>query len=138
MLCAAAGLGLGGCGSAALQTASPPQDVSPAATTVIFDCTGKSRVRPTALTLYCADAGEVLADIRWQTWGTATASASALDVLNTCKPDCAAGHSVSKHVTLTASGLALSGTSATYQLLTIRSAESAARFSLTINGPAPK
>ena len=145
MVLAAAGWGLGGCGSAALQTAAPPKDISPAATTVIFDCSGKAHVRPMALTLYCADAGQFLTGVTWSDWGTATAHGVGTLVVNTCTPDCAAGNSTRERAVLQARGLSLSGTDASYSSLTVAASHARtsrtytySSYSLTINGPVPR
>ncbi|KAA5837056.1 hypothetical protein ABT337_27410 [Saccharopolyspora hirsuta] len=48
-------------------------------------------VRPTSLTLACADANYVVEDLRWSSWGGAVAEADGTAVVNSCEPSCAEG-----------------------------------------------
>ena len=95
----------------------------------IDDCAAHAQVKPSGLTLYCGDAGDFLAKLRWSDWGAATARASGVEVTNTCKPNCAAGNAVSKPVRVTASGLR----GGRYTTLTV----GRTHWELTPRGPVP-
>lgn len=66
----------------------------------VFDCTTYVQ-QPTALTLYCADAGQVLRDIRWFNWGELSATGEGIVDTNLCDPNCAEGEVVSTKVKIT-------------------------------------
>lgn len=59
--------------------------------------------RPTGISLACADAGEVLEDIAWTSWGPSGAVGRATVVLKTCTPDCATGGSTRSATTVSLS-----------------------------------
>jgi len=58
---------------------------------VVGDCT-KSQVRPATIVMACADANLALTNLRWVSFGAATAHASGSYHVNDCTPDCASGH----------------------------------------------
>jgi hypothetical protein len=115
---AAAALGFGGCGEAALQTSKPPKVISPART-VIFDCAGHAYSRPSGLVLTCADAGDELVGLHWIGWGRFGAYARGSEVVLTCVPNCASGHTKRYPVVVVVSGLTLSGSDAAYRRLVV-------------------
>jgi hypothetical protein len=89
----AVGAGLAG----AAHAAPPHRGAGPQLTSeqmVVFDCPGVPQplVRPSSYTLTCGDGGAVYDKIDWTSWTPKIASASATLSLNTCVPDCAAGH----------------------------------------------
>ena len=144
VLIAAAALGFGGCGAAALQTSKPPRAISPART-VIFDCAGTAQSRPRELVLSCADAGDELAGLRWHGWGGEATFANGYEVVLTCVPNCAAGSSKRFPVVVDVSGLMLSGSDAAYRQLRvtitqnrlpIRGISRTTRYTLARTGPA--
>jgi hypothetical protein len=57
---------------------------------VVGDCT-KSQVRPATIVVACADANLALTNLRWVSFGAATAHASGSYRVNDCTPYCAAG-----------------------------------------------
>lgn len=61
--------------------------------------------QPTELVLYCADAGQILTEITWSSWGGETAVGQGKSVTNTCEPTCAEGDFVTVGVDLTLSDL---------------------------------
>jgi hypothetical protein len=50
------------------------------------------QVKPVRIVLACGDANLWIAALKWQGWGTATASATGTVHYNDCTPYCAAGH----------------------------------------------
>ncbi|WP_405864997.1 MULTISPECIES: hypothetical protein [unclassified Streptomyces] len=58
---------------------------------VIVDCFWHPKVRPTAFMLACGDGNSRLSSLRWSQWGTNSARAEGINVVNDCKPYCAAG-----------------------------------------------
>ena len=47
--------------------------------------------KPESLTVYCADAGIVITNLEWITWGSTEGTATGSYMANDCKPDCASG-----------------------------------------------
>jgi hypothetical protein len=47
--------------------------------------------KPTRIVVTCGDANNVLARIKWESYGTDVASGSATALVNTCDPNCAQG-----------------------------------------------
>jgi hypothetical protein len=58
--------------------------------------------QPAELVLYCADAGQILTQVSWTSWGEATAKGIGNSISNTCDPSCAEGvfETVAVEVTL--------------------------------------
>lgn len=61
--------------------------------------------QPQELVLYCADAGQILTEISWDSWGQESARGLGRSLTNTCQPSCAEGDSVAVAVEITLSGL---------------------------------
>ncbi|MEU5597593.1 hypothetical protein [Streptomyces sp. NPDC020298] len=57
---------------------------------VLLDCFGNPDVRPAAFILACGDGNSRLARMRWSQWGM-SATATGVNLVNDCKPFCAAG-----------------------------------------------
>lgn len=76
----------------------------------ISDC-GAQVLAPSSITLTCADANYGLTTMKWQNWGSATASGSGMATANDCTPNCAAGtfHSYAVRATASAVQTCLSG-----------------------------
>ncbi|MEV6683667.1 hypothetical protein AB0N09_43575 [Streptomyces erythrochromogenes] len=73
------------------------------ATPVVVDCFSKGQVRPDEYLLACGDGNNRLVKLRWKTWGTKTATATGTDMVNDCRPYCAAGRFHPYPVTVTLS-----------------------------------
>ncbi|MFH8629241.1 hypothetical protein ACH4CC_05145 [Streptomyces lydicus] len=58
----------------------------------VIDCAGKPQVRPGTYTLACGDGNNVLTSLRWSQWQPRSAVADGSDMVNDCRPFCAAGH----------------------------------------------
>ncbi|MEV5840853.1 hypothetical protein ACGF3G_07240 [Streptomyces sp. NPDC048179] len=75
-------------------SATPP---TPAATRasaqhpVLVDCLWHQRFRPTDFMLACGDGNSLLTGMRWTRWNDSTAVGQGVNVVNDCKPYCAAG-----------------------------------------------
>ena len=61
--------------------------------------------RPEQLTKFCADAGVLVYDIKWKSWGYNGAEGTGTYSENLCEPNCAEGKRVSAPVNLTLSNL---------------------------------
>jgi hypothetical protein len=79
-----------GCASAPTR-ATDTALVQPSGGTVVINCLFKSQTRPSNFILTCADAGDVLAQLHWVSWGSGAAFATGIEQINNCKPNCAAG-----------------------------------------------
>ncbi|GGI95966.1 hypothetical protein GCM10010121_003030 [Streptomyces brasiliensis] len=60
-------------------------------TPVLVDCFWHSTVRPDDFILACADGNSRLTGLQWSQWGKNSAIAEGVNVVNDCKPYCAAG-----------------------------------------------
>ena len=58
---------------------------------VYGDCQTPS-VEPQQIVLACADVGDVVQNLFWETWTAKTAIGDGTWVYKDCKPDCATGH----------------------------------------------
>ncbi|MGW1161960.1 hypothetical protein ACWD5Q_28490 [Streptomyces sp. NPDC002513] len=58
---------------------------------VIVDCVWHAQVRPADFMIACGDGNSRLASLRWSHWDQGSATASGINVVNDCKPYCAAG-----------------------------------------------
>ncbi|MCW7941300.1 hypothetical protein AAW14_04340 [Streptomyces hygroscopicus] len=94
MLCATASL------TAAMGTASAAPAASPAAghtvkqqvgRPVLVDCLWHPQVHPQNFMIACGDGNSLLTSLHWSHWGATSATAQGFNVVNDCKPYCAAG-----------------------------------------------
>lgn len=97
VLCAAAAL------AAAVLPASPHSWAAPPPDPVVVDCFSQAQVRPEEYLLACGDGNNRLVELRWDTWGPRTATATGTDMVNDCRPYCAAGRFRPYPVTVTLS-----------------------------------
>lgn len=68
---------------------------------VVVDCFQQAQMRPQEYLLACGDGNNRLVDLRWDTWGPASATATGTDMVNDCRPYCAAGRFHAYPVTVT-------------------------------------
>ncbi|MER5515601.1 hypothetical protein [Streptomyces sp. NPDC002763] len=91
----AIGLGAALLLTAGMTTASatpPTPAASPAVQhPVLVDCLWHQRFRPTDFMLACGDGNSLLTGMRWTQWNDNTAVGHGVNVVNDCKPYCAAG-----------------------------------------------
>ncbi|MFE0578423.1 hypothetical protein [Streptomyces sp. NPDC058874] len=83
--------------SAAHPAPAPPPDP------VVVDCSSQGHIRPEEYLLACGDGNNRLVDLHWNTWGPSTATATGTDMVNDCRPYCAAGRFRPYPVTVTLS-----------------------------------
>ncbi|NXY95375.1 hypothetical protein HYE82_13455 [Streptomyces sp. BR123] len=92
LLCAAAALAVTSVPVAHATGPGPVSAPAPApAPLVVVDCFEEPQVRPAEYLLACGDGNNRLVGLRWHTWGPATATATGTDMVNDCRPYCAAG-----------------------------------------------
>ncbi|UQX04503.1 hypothetical protein [Streptomyces sp. RerS4] len=77
--------------TAAASTAGTAPAVDPDPAVAVVDCAGKPQVRPEEYILACGDGNNQLIGLHWTSWGRRTATATGTDMVNDCKPYCAAG-----------------------------------------------
>ncbi|MEY9877519.1 hypothetical protein ABH931_007043 [Streptacidiphilus sp. MAP12-33] len=84
-------------------TGPAPKAVSAVSTTgtVLVDCAGQARTQPDTYLLACGDGNNYLTGIQWTAWTADSATATATDNANDCKPDCADGRFHTYPVTVT-------------------------------------
>ncbi|MFR9794875.1 hypothetical protein ACL02U_03080 [Streptomyces sp. MS06] len=58
---------------------------------VLVDCARHPQVRPGAFVLACGDGNSRLASLHWSRWDAGAAVGTGVNVVNDCKPYCAAG-----------------------------------------------
>ncbi|MFJ4784045.1 hypothetical protein [Streptomyces sp. NPDC088794] len=91
-LCLAAALAAAAGAPSSAGPSSPAAPVvQPQAVPVLVDCLWHTDVRPGDFTLACGDGNSRLTSLKWSQWGTETATAEGVNMLNDCKPYCAAG-----------------------------------------------
>ncbi|MFF9408554.1 hypothetical protein ACF1B0_23985 [Streptomyces anandii] len=95
-LCAAAlltaGLGTASAAPATSPSAGHGADAQPQPRQpVLVDCAFQPHARPDAFILACGDGNSRLASLHWQHWDGRTAVARGVNLVNDCKPYCAAG-----------------------------------------------
>jgi hypothetical protein len=69
-----------------------------------YDCEYLEQ-RPEQLTKFCADAGVLVYDIKWKSWGYNGAEGTGTYSANLCEPNCAEGQRVEEQVDLYLSGI---------------------------------
>lgn len=93
---------------------------APAGSTTVIDCTGKGVVKPTSITITCADGGVSVNKITWSKWNPAQAVGKGELAWNTCLPtNCAAGIGVTYPVTIKLGGLAHAPKSLAFSKMTL-------------------
>ncbi|MEW1632880.1 hypothetical protein AB0469_02275 [Streptomyces sp. NPDC093801] len=97
LMCAAAALAAVAAPAAAQ---APPKDPYPV---VVVDCSSAAQVRPEEYVLACGDGNNRLVGLDWDSWGASTATATGTDMVNDCRPYCAAGRFRPYPVTVTLS-----------------------------------
>lgn len=102
LLCAAAALAAGTVPASA-QAGGPASGRAPdpGDPVVVVDCFSQARMRPEEYLLACGDGNNRLVGLRWDTWGQRTATATGTDMVNDCRPYCAAGRFRAYPVTVT-------------------------------------
>ncbi|MEY9876343.1 hypothetical protein ABH931_005853 [Streptacidiphilus sp. MAP12-33] len=73
-------------------TSAPAAKPAAASAPVVLDCVGSPLTRPSKYVLACGDGNNYLTGVHWSAWSAQSATATATDVANDCKPYCAAGH----------------------------------------------
>ncbi|WP_327302780.1 hypothetical protein OG730_03675 [Streptomyces sp. NBC_01298] len=68
---------------------------------VVVDCSSQAQMRPAEYLLACGDGNNRLVGLRWNTWGPRSATATGTDMVNDCRPYCAAGRFRAYPVTVT-------------------------------------
>ncbi|MER6516175.1 hypothetical protein ACFWHQ_39105 [Streptomyces sp. NPDC060334] len=94
LLCAAAAL-VAGAVPASAQTRAAPEPL------VVLDCSNEAQVRPEDYLLACGDGNSRLVRLDWEDWGPKTATATGTNMVNDCRPYCAAGRFHPHPVTVT-------------------------------------
>ncbi|MEU1202165.1 hypothetical protein ABZ446_38930 [Streptomyces sp. NPDC005813] len=93
-LCAAASL-VAALATASAATSEPSPSASPTGRPptrpVIVDCFWQPQVRPADFMLACGDGNSRLSSLRWTQWDANSATALGVNMVNDCKPYCAAG-----------------------------------------------
>ncbi|WP_405922237.1 hypothetical protein [Streptomyces sp. NBC_00122] len=102
LLCAAVALVAAAVPASAQPGAAPAPTPKPG-TVVVADCFDQAQVRPEEYLLACGDGNNRLVELRWDTWGQRTATATGTDMVNDCSPNCAAGRFHPYPVTVTLS-----------------------------------
>ena len=91
-------------------TLSPVEDLSGISAEKVYTFTCEIvEQKPSTATPYCADFGEAVFDIKWDTWGADGAEGTGIYSLNDCDPDCATGSRHESSATVRLSGLKTDG-----------------------------
>lgn len=84
---------LSACTQAGTQTATQAQNDD----IYVVNCVTFEQ-KPAEIVLYCADAGQILTEIKWSTWSSQEATGTGISTTNDCEPNCAAGTDVVTNV----------------------------------------
>lgn len=87
----AATLGTATAASPGAQTTPPRAAHHRAPDPVLVDCQGRPGVRPADFLLACGDGNSRLTSLEWKRWDATAAVAEGVNVVNDCRPYCAAG-----------------------------------------------
>lgn len=104
---------------------------STTSTTTVYGCDQTPVSQPKTYILSCGDGGVVLDRLAWSGWGQAKATATGVQIENSCVPSCAAGTPVSTKATVTLSGL----TAGHYTKLHVMTAKGATDYTIDTHGP---
>jgi hypothetical protein len=110
------------CGLLALGAvgAATSANAAPAGTTTVINCAGKGVVKPTSITITCADGGVSVNKITWSNWLPNSATGQGELSWNTCLPtNCAAGIVETYPVTIKLGGLAHAPKSLAFSKMTV-------------------
>lgn len=113
----------------ASSSASAP--TAPAGKISVYGCDRQPVSQPTTYTLACGDGGMLLEQLVWTGWGKAKATATGVQMQNSCVPSCAAGAPVSTKATVTLSAL-IGGR---YTKLRVATAKGATDYTIDARGP---
>lgn len=83
------------------------------------DCDGSRVIKPKTWTITCADANQVVSDLKWTAWGQSQAEGRGVLQTNSCEPSCAEGKFISQRVTVTASEPRLEDETIIYSTVTV-------------------
>ena len=72
-------------------SSAAPSAARPVPPPVIVDCFWHPDVRPADFMIACGDGNSRLASLHWSRWDASSARATGVNVVNDCKPYCAAG-----------------------------------------------
>jgi hypothetical protein len=56
----------------------------------VYDCVNKPQVRPGTFDVFCDGSG-YFANLKWSSWNSTMATATGVEYINNCEPNCAAG-----------------------------------------------
>ena len=62
-----------------------------ASSVAVYDCVNKPQVRPGTFDLFCDGSG-YFTHLTWSTWNASMATATGVEYINNCEPNCAQGH----------------------------------------------
>ena len=57
----------------------------------VYNCVNKPQVRPKTFYIFCDSSG-YLANLTWSTWNSTMATATGVEYVDNCEPNCAQGH----------------------------------------------
>lgn len=97
----------------------------------VYGCDGQPVSQPKTYTLACGDGGTLLEQLAWTGWGKAKATATGVQIQNSCQPSCAAGAPISAKATVTLSGLS----SGHYTTLSVVTVKGTAVYTIDTRGP---
>ncbi|MEY9928455.1 hypothetical protein ABH926_003094 [Catenulispora sp. GP43] len=117
----------------ALGDGSPTSSTHPATAgkATVYGCDRQPVAQPKTYILACGDGGTLLNQLAWTGWGKAKATATGVQIQNSCQPSCAAGAPVSAKATVSLSGL----TSGHYTKLSVVTAKGTTAYTIDAQGP---
>jgi hypothetical protein len=67
-----------------------PAAAHKATTVAVYNCVNKPQVRPSEFDIFCDGSGYITG-LKWSGWSTSMATATGVEYINNCEPNCAAG-----------------------------------------------
>ena len=65
-------------------------DASAAPSVAVYDCSNQPQVRPSSFVYFCDGSG-AFTKLRWSTWNASAATATGVQYVDNCEPNCAHG-----------------------------------------------
>ena len=71
-------------------TGHPAATHKPAFTVAVYDCANQPQVRPGEFDIFCDGSGSII-HLNWSSWNTSMATATGVEYVDNCVPNCASG-----------------------------------------------
>lgn len=115
-------------------THAPTGTATPGGPALVYGCDQQAVAKPKSYVLLCGDGGVALDKLTWTGWGKPKATATGVQIQNSCVPSCAAGAPITTKATVTLSGLS----GGRYTKLHVVTSKGASDYTISAAGPLVK